>query len=393
MQNRVAVVAARRTPIGKFLGVFSDLTAVDLGVAAARAALRDAGIPPDAVSDVVFGHARQAGCGPNPARQVGIASGLPDTVPAMTVNQACGSGLQALLVARDRILLGRSRVALVGGMESMTRVPYLLTRARKGYRIGNDTVVDAMYQDGFACPMAEQLMGETAETLAVQYEIAREEQDGYAARSQNRAETARDEGRFDAEIAPVTVTTRKGTDEVARDEHPRDGMTTESLAKLPPVFSREGTVTAGNASGITDGAAALVLMSEEETSARRVEPLAWLEDGETAGVDPRVMGIGPVPAVRALEARTGRALADYDLVELNEAFAAQVLAVDRKLHFDHEKLNVNGGAIALGHPIGASGARIVVTLIREMIRRDAHTGLATLCVSGGLGVAASFSRD
>ena len=393
MQERVAVVAAKRTPIGRFLGAFSNKSAVELGILAARGALEEAGIAPGDVNDVVFGHARQAGCGPNPARQVCVGSGLPVTVPALTLNQACGSGLQAMLLARDRIRLGQTRVALVGGMESMTQVPHLLPGARQGYRLGHDTLVDGMYRDGFLCPIADQLMGETAETLAVEHGISREEQDTYAARSQNRAEAARKEGKFEAEIVPVTVKTRKGTEEVTQDEHPRDGVTAESLAKLAPVFSKDGTVTAGNASGITDGAAALVLMSETEVAGRGVEPLAWLEDGETAGVDPKIMGIGPVPAVQGLAARTGRPVANYDLVELNEAFAAQVLAVDRELHFDHEKLNVNGGAIALGHPIGASGARIVVTLIREMIRRNARTGLATLCVSGGLGVAASFLRD
>jgi acetyl-CoA C-acetyltransferase len=392
MQNRVAIVGAKRTPIGKFLGVFSELTAVDLGVAAAKAALDHATVSPGEVHEVVFGHARQAGSGPNPARQVSVRAGVSVTVPAMTVNQACGSGLQALLAARDRIQLDQASVILVGGMESMTRVPYLLPRARQGYRLGHDKLVDGMYRDGFDCPLAEQVMGETAETLARQCKIPREEQDRYAARSQNRSQEAREAGRFDNEITPVAVTARKGSMDVTEDEHPRDDVTPESLAKLPPVFSKDGTVTAGNSSGITDGAAALVVMSEAEVSRRGVVPLAWLEEGTTAGVDPKVMGIGPVPAVRALEARTGRRLGDYELIELNEAFAAQVLAVDRELRFDPDRLNVNGGAISLGHPIGATGARIVVTLIHEMIRREARVGLATLCVSGGLGLAASFTR-
>jgi acetyl-CoA C-acetyltransferase len=393
MSDRVAVVGAKRTPIGKFLGGLSAVSAVDLGVVAARAALEQSGIPPADVDEVIFGQGRQAGCGPNPARQVGVNAGLPVTVPAMTLNQACASGLKTILWARDRIRLGEASVVLTGGMENMTQVPYFLPRAREGYRMGDAEVVDGMYRDGFLCPLARQVMGETAETLADQYRIGREEQDAYAARSQNRAEAAWKAGRFDDEVVPVEVPGRKGVTVISRDEHVREGVTPASMAKLPAVFRRDGTVTPGNASGITDGAAALVVVSEAVVAERGLTPLAWVEDGTTAAVDPRVMGIGPVPAVRALEARTGRPLDDYDLVELNEAFAAQVLAVDRDLHFDHDRLNVNGGAIALGHPIGASGARIVVTLLYEMIRRGAKSGLATLCVSGGMGVAASFLRE
>jgi acetyl-CoA C-acetyltransferase len=337
--------------------------------------------------------ARQAGAGPNPARQVAVRAGVPVTSPAFTLNQACASGLSTLLLARDRIRLGEASIVLAGGMESMTQVPYFLPRARRGYRLGHDQVVDGMYKDGFNCPLALQVMGETAETLATQYGIPRDEQDRYAARSQNRAQAAREAGRFDSEIVPVKVAGKGGEIEIARDEHARDGVTAEALAMLPPVFRKEGTVTPGNSSGITDGAAVLVLVSEKEVEKRGLTPLAWLEDGITTGVDPRIMGIGPVPAVRALEARTKRPLGDYDLVELNEAFAAQVLAVDRDLHFDPDRLNVNGGAIALGHPIGCSGARITVTLLREMVRRGARTGLATLCVSGGMGIAASFLRE
>lgn len=393
MKTRVAVLSAKRTPIGRYLGSFAGTPAVDLGVAAARAALAASGIEPADVDETFFGHGRQAGCGPNPGRQVSVRAGLPHEAPALTVNQACGSALKSLFMARERILLGEASVVLAGGMENMTRVPHMLPDLRLGYKMGDRPLVDGMYKDGFICPLADQVMGETAETLADQYRIPREEQDAYAARSQNRAEMARKEGRFRGEIAPVTVSGRKGPIEVSEDEHPRDGVTPASLARLPAVFRKDGTVTAGNSSGITDGAAALVVASEAVVRERGLTPLAWLEDGVTAGVDPRVMGIGPVPAVRKLEVRTGRALAGYDLVELNEAFAAQVLAVDRDLGFDHDKLNVNGGAIALGHPIGATGARIVVTLIHEMIRRGARTGLATLCVSGGLGLAASFTRE
>jgi len=393
MSERIAVVGAKRTPIGRFLGSFSDLSAVDLGVVAAKAALDHAGVAPAEIDEVIFGHARQAGCGPNPGRQVGVRAGVPATAPGMTVNQACGSGLATLFMARRRILAGEARVVLVGGMESMTRVPHLLPRARLGYRLGHDRVVDGMYRDGFDCPLAGQVMGATAETLADQYAISRKEQDAFAARSQNKAEAAWEANRFASEIAPVTVTMKKGEAVVDRDEHFRAGVTPDSLAKLPTVFRKDGTVTAGNSSGITDGAAALVVMPASEAARRKATVLAWLEAGTTAGVDPKVMGIGPVPAVRALEERTGRSSADYDLVELNEAFAAQVLAVDRELHLDHERLNVNGGAIALGHPIGATGARIAVTLVHEMERRGAGLGLATLCVSGGMGLAASFVRE
>jgi acetyl-CoA C-acetyltransferase len=393
MTERVAIVAAKRTPIGKFLGVFSDLRAVDLGRTAIQGALEGSGITPAEVQEVIFGMARQAGAGPNPARQASVLAGIPVEVPAFTVNQACASGLQAILLAADRIRLGEASILVAGGMESMTQVPYLLPRARRGYRMGNEEVIDAMYRDGFLCPLAKQLMGETAETLAKQYGISREEQDRFAARSQNRAQKAREAGRFEDEIVPVRLPGKKSETLVSQDEHPRDDVTWESLSSLAPVFDKAGTITPANSSGITDGAAALLLLAESEVTRRGLKPLAWVEGGVTRALDPKVMGLGPVPAVRALEARTKRSLKDYDLVELNEAFAAQVLAVDRELGFDPERLNVNGGAISLGHPIGASGARIVVTLLHEMARRKAQKGLATLCVSGGLGVAASFLRD
>ena len=390
MSERVAILGARRTPIGKFLGIFSDVRAVDLAVAAIKGAIEDAGVAPAEVQEVVLGMARQAGAGPNPARQAAIGSGIPVEVPAMTVNQACASGLQAVLLAAERIRTGEVAVTLAGGMESMTQVPYLLPRARRGYRLGHDTVVDAMYKDGFLCPMSNQLMGETAETLAKRYSISREEQDRFAARSQNRAQAAREADRFEDEIVPVRVRGKAGEIDVIRDEHPRDDVSWESLGELSPVFEKAGTVTPGNSSGITDGAAALVLASESFVTRRGLKPLAWVERGVTVGLEPGIMGLGPVPAVRALEAKTGRRVDAYDLIELNEAFAAQVLAVDRELHLAPDRLNVNGGAIALGHPIGASGARILVTLVHEMSRRQARFGLATLCVSGGLGIAASF---
>ena len=388
----IVLAGARRTPIGRFGGALASLTAPELGAFAARGALDSAGVPPEAVDEVVFGNARQAGVGPNPARQVGRRAGLADRVPARTVNQACASGLRAILDAAASIRLGDAGVVLAGGVESMSNTPFLLPSARWGQRFGDGPLDDGMYRDGFHCPLADQLMGETAETLADQYGLSRGACDGYAAASQNRAEAARAAGRFDAEIEPVRVATRKGEAAVGRDEHPRDGVTPDSLARLKPVFRKDGVVHAGNSSGITDGGAAVVMLSRARAEELGVRPLARLAAYQTAGVDPRVMGIGPVPAVRGLLERTGLTLDAAALVELNEAFAPQVLACVRDLDLDPDRLNVNGGAIALGHPIGATGARIVVTLLHEMQRRDARYGIATLCVSGGMGVAALFER-
>jgi acetyl-CoA C-acetyltransferase len=391
--ERVAILSAVRTPIAKFLGSYADVTAADLGVAATRAALDRASLPADAVDELIYGCARQAGGGPNMGRQVAVRSGLPNERPAFTVNQACGSGLQSILLGAERIRAGRARVVLAGGAENMTRVPYYLDRARLGYRLGNSPLVDGMYRDGFVDPICGLVMGETAEKLADLYTIPRREQDEYALESQRRAGEAIRAGRFDAELTPVTVAGRRGeTRTVTADEHPRPDTTMEELAALPPVFRKDGSVSAGNASGITDGAASLVLAAESVARERGRTPLAWVGEAEVVGVDPSIMGIGPVPATRALLARQGRGLPDYDLVELNEAFAAQVLACDRELHFDRSRLNVNGGAIALGHPIGCTGARIVTTLVHEMIRRGCSLGLATLCVSGGLGLAVEVER-
>jgi acetyl-CoA C-acetyltransferase len=387
----VVVAGAVRTPIGRFGGSLASLTAVQLGAAAAREALLRAGVQPGQVDEAIIGCARQAGGGPNVARQVAYRAGLPQEVPAFTVNMACGSGLKAIDLAFRAVRDGDADIVLAGGTESMSRVPYLLTGARWGYRMGEQPAVDAMYQDGFLCPLAEQLMGETAERLAATYGISREEQDAFALRSQQRAGVALAENRFAAETFAVRVPGKKGDVEFSRDEHPRPDTTAASLAKLPSVFKPEGgTVSAGNSSGITDGAAAMVVMSAERARALGVEPMARIEGVAAAGVDPHVMGIGVVPAVRRLLERLSRRLADFDLVEINEAFAAQVLACDRDLHFDSDRLNVNGGAIALGHPIGATGARIVVTLLHELARRRARRGLATLCISGGMGLAASF---
>jgi acetyl-CoA C-acetyltransferase len=385
------IAAPVRTPIGKFGGSFTSLTAAELGGAAARESLRRAGIAADQVGYTVFGNARQAGGGPNPARQVGRRAGLPDESPAYTINMACASGLQAILSATHVIRDGEADIVLAGGTESMSRVPFLLERARWGYRLGNGELVDGMYKDGFTCSLSGRIMGETAETLAEQHGITRAEQDAYAVESQRRCEVARKEGRFTDEIVPVTVPDLKNA-QIANDEHPRDGVTTESMLKLPPVFKKDGSVHAGNSSGITDGAAAMLVMSEAAVKRTGVTPWARIAGFATAGVAPEIMGIGPVPAVRKLEARTGVKLADIDLIELNEAFAAQVLACDRELAIDRSRLNVNGGAIALGHPIGATGARIVVTLLHEMKRRQVKRGLATLCVSGGLGFALLLER-
>jgi len=392
-RSRVAILSAVRTPIGKFLGSLSEISAVDLGAAAAREAIARSGLLPSEIGETVFGQARQAGNAPNPGRQISVKAGLSFGVPASTINQACASGLRAIQLAVQSIRAGDAEAVLAGGVESMSRVPFLLEGLRKGWKMGHQPLVDDMYRDGFTCGLCGRIMGETAETLAAQYGIPREEQDAYALRSQNRAEAAQKAGLFEEEIIPIEVPGRGGPTVFDSDEHVRHGATSAELARLPAVFSKTGTVTAGNASGITDGAAALVLASEDLVRRRKLDVLAWYEDGVVVGVDPEIMGIGPVPAVRALLDRTGTALGGYDLLELNEAFAAQVLAVDRDLKFDPDRLNVNGGSIALGHPIGASGARIVVTLLHEMRRRGARRGLATLCVSGGLGIASSFQRD
>jgi acetyl-CoA C-acetyltransferase len=392
MKN-VYLAGSVRTPIGKFGGTLAEWTAADMGVAVARESLKRARLAPEQIQDSIWGSARQAGGGPNVARQIIYRAGVPETVPAYTVNQACGSGLRAIILAAEQIMLGRARAILAGGTESMSRVPYYAEGARWGTRLGNAALVDGMYRDGFSDPLSGRVMGETAETLAHRYEISRDEQDRYALRSQQRAEAAIESGRLDEEIVPLEIKGRKGESVLfARDEHYRAGATLETLGKLPPVFSKDGTVTAGNSSGITDGAAALVVMSEELLSESGVEAEARIVDYEIAGVAPEIMGIGPVPAVRALLARQKMKLDDIDLVELNEAFAAQVIACDRDLGFDAERLNVNGGAIALGHPIGCTGVRMTTTLLHELKRRGARRGLATLCVSGGMGLALLVER-
>ncbi|HXH94168.1 MAG TPA: thiolase family protein [Thermoanaerobaculia bacterium] len=386
LNETIYLLAAVRTPIGKFGGGLSSLTAVQLGIASARATLERSGVDPAAVDEVIFGNARQAGVGPNPARQIAIKSGLAHETPAYTVNQACGSGLRTIMNAADQIRLGHASIVLAGGTESMSNTPYMLPRARWGYRMGDAEVVDGMYRDGFMCPLADELMGATAETLADRYEISREEQDAYAVETQRRAGVAYDEGRFHDEIVPVTVAGRKGDVVIDRDEHPRFDADLGSLAKLPPVFRKNGTVHAGNSSGVTDGASSMLVASAEAVKRHGLKPMARIIGYAQAGVDPKVMGIGPVPATKKLLAETGIALSEIDLIELNEAFAAQVLACDRELHLDRDKVNVHGGAISLGHPIGATGARIITTLVHALSSRDKRLGLATLCISGGMGI-------
>jgi acetyl-CoA C-acetyltransferase len=405
MTEAAYIVSAVRTPIGKFGGALADFTAADLGVMAVREALERAfGVPmpappkpaattwllPWRVDEVILGNARAAGVGPNVARQVAWRAGLGDNVPAFTVNMACASGLRSILLGWQQICSGDAHIIVAGGVESMSRVPYLV-EGRWGFKMGHQPLVDAMYRDGFLCPMSQLVMGETVELLADEYKIPRGEQDSYAVESHCRAARAQAECRFQSELVAIERTDKKGkVTRIEKDEHVRADASLEGMAKLPPAFSKTGTITAGNSSGITDGAAALVLVSEAKLHELNLVPLARIVDATVAAVEPRRMGIAPVPAVRKLYERTGWKLDDYDVVELNEAFAAQVLACDRELRFDRERLNPNGGAVALGHPIGASGARITTTLLHELRRRKGRRGLATLCVSGGMGLAAAF---
>jgi acetyl-CoA C-acetyltransferase len=390
--EEIYLVAPLRTPIGKFGGALASLTAHQLGAQAAAAAWTRSGVPADAIDELIFGCARQAGVGPNVARQIAIRSGLPETVPAHTINQACGSGMRAIISAADQIRLGNAQIVLAGGVESMSNTPYLLTRARWGLRMGDGELIDGMMRDGFMCPIAEEMMGATAETLADRYGIARTEQDRFAVESQRKAKEAWESGAFAAEVVPVTVEGKKGPVTIDRDEHPRPDATVESMAKLPAAFRPDGSVHAGNSSGITDGAAAMIVASGEQVRRLGLRPAARIRGYAQAAVDPKIMGIGPVPATRKLLADLRMELSDVDLVELNEAFAAQVIACDRELALDPARLNVHGGAIALGHPIGATGARIVTTLVHALAARDRETGLATLCISGGMGLAMLLER-
>jgi len=385
------ILEGARTPIGRFLGSFSELPTVDLGALAATEAMHRSGVEPEQVDQTIFGHARQAGNGPNTGRQVSIRAGVPQEVSAYNVNIACGSGMKAVQLGAQQIVLGDSEVVLAGGMENMTRVPFILDRMRTGYRMGDAQVYDAMYRDGLLDPLCGLIMGETAENLVDMYGISRAEQDEFALESQGKAEAMKT--LRSAETFPVEAPDPKGTITVTEDEHARPDTTLEGLAKLKPVFRKDGSVTAGNASGLTDGAAAMVLMSASRATAEGREPIARIVGMSWAGVDPAIMGIGPVPATHRVLEKTGLSLADMDLIEINEAFAAQVIACERELKFDRDRLNVRGGGISLGHPIGMSGARLILTLAYEMRARGAALGLATLCISGGQGLAVVLERS
>jgi acetyl-CoA C-acetyltransferase len=391
--KEVVIVSAARTPIGNFGGTLAPLSAVELGRIAVEAAIRRAGIQKKDIDEVIIGNVLSAGLGQNVARQVAIQSGLPETISAMTINKVCGSGLRAVSLAAQLIKAGDAKVVLAGGTESMSNSPFVLNKARWGLKMGDATLVDTMINDGLTDAYSGVHMGITAENVAEKYEISREEQDAFSAASQQKAEQAIKEGRFNDEIVKVEIPQRKGDPTVCdTDEFPRFGTTQEKLAKLKPAFKKDGTVTAGNASGINDGAAMLIIMDKEYADELGLKPLAKIISYATGGVDPQIMGVGPVPAaVKALE-KARLSVSDLDLIEANEAFAAQALAVSKELVFDPEKVNVNGGAIALGHPIGASGARILTSLLYEMEKRDSKTGLATLCIGGGMGTAVVVER-
>ncbi|HSB10409.1 MAG TPA: acetyl-CoA C-acetyltransferase [Blastocatellia bacterium] len=391
--RKAVIVSGARTAIGSFGGSLKDLPSSELGRVAIEAAIERAGIDRADIEEVIMGNVLQAGAGMNPARQSAIDARIPDSVPSFTVNKVCGSGLKAVALAAQAIAAGDGDLMAAGGMESMSSAPYLLKKARWGYRLGSDEIIDSMLNEGLSCAMANCHMGVTAENVASMCEVSREAQDEFAAESQRRAESAISAGRFDAEIVPVMISQKKGEPLPFKvDEYPRKGTTVEKLAGLRPAFQKDGTVTAGNASGINDGAAAVIVASEERARLMELAPMAKIVSYATAGVEPRYMGLGPVPAIeRALE-KASLTLEDIDLFELNEAFAAQSLAVLSKLGIDASRVNVNGGAIALGHPIGASGARILVTLLYEMKRRDARRGLAALCIGGGQGIAMIVER-
>jgi acetyl-CoA C-acetyltransferase len=386
------ILEGARTPIGKFLGSLSEMSTVELGTVAAREAMRRSAVEPERVDQTIFGHARQAGNGPNTGRQVSVKAGVPKEVSAFNVNIACGSGMKAVQLAAQQIALGDSQMVLAGGMENMSRVPFLLDRMRTGYRLGDATVYDAMYRDGLLDPLCGLIMGETAENLVDMYGISREEQDRFALESQQKAEAGT--AARAAELFPVEAPSPagKGAITLTGDEHPRPDTTLDKLASLKPVFRENGSVTAGNASGLTDGAAAMVITSEARARAEGREPLARIIGWSWAAVDPAIMGIGPVPATHKVLDRTGLSLQDIDLIEINEAFAAQVIACERELKFDRDRLNVWGGGISLGHPIGMSGARLLLTLAYQMRALGASLGLATLCISGGQGLAVVLER-
>lgn len=391
--NNVVIVAATRTPIGAFGGKLSSVPAADLGATVIKALLEQSGVQPEAINEVLMGQVLTAGVGQNPARQAAIKAGLPASVPAMTINKVCGSGLKAIHLAAQAIALGDAELVIAGGQENMSLSPHVLPRSRDGQRLGNWELEDSMVKDGLWDAFNDYHMGITAENIVSEYGISREEQDAFAAASQNKAEAAQKAGKFKDEITPVSVPQRrKDPIVVADDENPRHGTTAESLASLRPAFKKDGTVTAGNASTLNDGAAAVLLCSETKAQELGLTPIARIAAYANAGVDPKIMGTGPVPATQRCLSKAGWGVEDLELIEANEAFAAQAISVNRGLEWDTEKVNVNGGAIALGHPIGASGCRILVTLLHEMQRRDAKKGLATLCIGGGMGVALAVER-
>ncbi|WP_062235197.1 acetyl-CoA C-acetyltransferase [Fictibacillus sp. FJAT-27399] len=388
------IVSAVRTPIGSFLGSLKDIPATELGAIVIKEALSRAGVSADEVSEVIMGNVLQAGLGQNPARQAAMKAGLPQRVSSMTINKVCGSGLKALHLASQAVMLGEAEVVVCGGMENMSAAPYLLNEARNGLRMGDGKLVDSMVHDGLWCAFNDYHMGITAENLCDAYGLTRQEMDEFAADSQQKCERAMENGKFSDEIVTVEIPQRKGDPLLfSEDEYPKKGTTAEKLGKLRPAFKKDGTVTAGNASGINDGAAALVVVSRKKAEELGLTPLARIVANASAGVDPSIMGIGPVDATKKVLEKSGITLEDIDLIEANEAFAAQSLAVGKELQFSDEKLNVNGGAIALGHPIGASGARILVTLLHEMRRRENRYGLATLCIGGGQGVATIVENE
>ena len=390
--NDVVITAAARSAVGKFNGSIGKVPAADLGAQIIKALLTRSQVRPDQISEVIMGQVLTAGVGQNPARQALIRAGLPDSVPGMTIGKVCGSGLKATHLAAQAIKCGDADIVIAGGQENMSASPHVLQGSRDGFRMGDAKLVDSMIIDGLWDVYNNYHMGMTAENIAKKYEISRREQDEFAAASQQKAEAAQNAGRFKAEIAPIEIVTRKGTTWFEADEYIRAGTTADALGELKPAFSKDGTVTAGNASGINDGAAAVMMMSARRASELKLEPLASIRAYSSAGVDPKFMGLGPVPASQLCLRKAGWTHQDLDLMEINEAFAAQAIAVNRQMGWDTSKINVNGGAIALGHPIGASGCRILVTLLHEMIRRDAHKGLASLCIGGGMGVALARER-
>ena len=391
--SEVVIVSAARTAVGKFGGSLAKIAAPELGATVIRAVLEHAGLKPEQISEVILGQVLTAGSGQNPARQSLIKAGLPSAVPGLTINKVCGSGLKAVMLAANAIIAGDADIVVAGGQENMSAAPHVLPGSRDGFRMGDAKLIDSMIVDGLWDVYNQYHMGVTAENVAKEYGITREEQDAFAALSQKKAEAAQKTGRFDAEIVPVEIPQRKGEPlRFATDEFVRQGVTAESLAGLKPAFSKEGTVTAANASGLNDGAAAVVVMSAKKAEALGLTPLARIKAYAHAGVDPKVMGMGPVPASRRCLERAGWSPEDLDLMEINEAFAAQALAVHKQMGWDTSKVNVNGGAIAIGHPIGASGCRILVTLLHEMQKRDAKRGLASLCIGGGMGVALAVER-